>query len=79
MFQFMNLKSTIFIANEFDKIYKAIIGVIFGAIVMGQNASFVPNYAEAMSAADRLFQLFFRNSLISPFSELGIFYTPRFQ
>ena len=34
------------------------IAVIFGAIVLGQNASAMPNYAEAKRSAHKLFELF---------------------
>ena len=58
--------------SDFDFIYKAIIAVIFGAITLGQNASFMPNYADAITAANRLFKLFNRVSLINPFLNDGI-------
>lgn len=58
--------------DEFEVIYKAIMGVIFGAIVLGQNASFMPNFAEASVSANRLFTLFNRKSKISPFNAAGI-------
>ena len=43
---------------DFDAIFKSIIAVIFGAIVLGQNASAMPNYAEAKRSANKLFELF---------------------
>ena len=43
---------------DFDAIFKSIIAVIFGAIVLGQNASAMPNYAEAKRSAHKLFELF---------------------
>lgn len=47
-------------------------GVIFGAIVLGQNASFMPNFAEASLSANRLFTLFNSKSKISPFNSIGL-------
>ena len=47
-------------------------GVIFGAIVLGQNSSFMPNFAEASLSANRLFTLFHTKSKISPLNSTGL-------
>ena len=57
--------------EEFDTIYKAIMGVIFGAIVLGQNSSFMPNFAEATLSSNKMFKLFNTRSKISPFDDNG--------
>ena len=44
-------------ANEFDSIFKAMMGVVFGAMVLGQNTAFMANYAEAISAGRRLLSI----------------------
>ena len=41
-------------STEFDNIFKAMMGVVFGAMVLGQNTAFMANYAEAISAGRRL-------------------------
>ena len=61
-----------FLVEEFEVIYKAIMGVIFGAIVLGQNSSFMPNFAEASLSANRLFTLFHTKSKISPLYSTGL-------
>ena len=61
---------------DFDAIFKSIIAVIFGAIVLGQNASAMPNYAEAKRSAHKLFELFHLGlCFIEPFYFIGsVFY-----
>ncbi|CBY43430.1 unnamed protein product, partial [Oikopleura dioica] len=44
-------------ASEFDSIFKAMMGVVFGAMVLGQNTAFMANYAEAISAGRRLLSI----------------------
>lgn len=55
--------------SEYDKIYKSMMGVVFGAIVLGQNSSFMSNYAEAIQAGKRILALLKVQPLIDVFNE----------
>ena len=45
--------------------------VIFGAMAVGQNSSFAPDYAEAKMSASRMFALFEKVPMIDAYSDEG--------
>lgn len=58
---------------DFDDIYKSMLGVIFGAMVLGQNSSFMANYADAIQAGTRVLGLLSKEPLIDAFNEGNYF------
>jgi len=64
-------------ASDYDKIYKSMLGVIYGAVVLGQNSTFMSNYAEAIQAGERILALLKMEPLIDVFNE-GIDFGPQF-
>uniref|UniRef100_H2ZPB3 Bile salt export pump n=1 Tax=Ciona savignyi TaxID=51511 RepID=H2ZPB3_CIOSA len=55
----------------YDNVFKVITAVIFGAMAVGQNSSFAPDYAEAKVSARRMFALFDRTPEIDVYSDKG--------
>uniref|UniRef100_H2ZPB5 Bile salt export pump n=1 Tax=Ciona savignyi TaxID=51511 RepID=H2ZPB5_CIOSA len=54
-----------------SSIHRVITAVIFGAMAVGQNSSFAPDYAEAKVSARRMFALFDRTPEIDVYSDKG--------
>jgi len=46
--------------------------VIFGAMAVGQNSTFAPDYAEAKVSAQRMFALFDKKPSIDAYSKDGL-------
>uniref|UniRef100_H2ZPW3 Bile salt export pump n=1 Tax=Ciona savignyi TaxID=51511 RepID=H2ZPW3_CIOSA len=55
----------------YDNVFKVLTAVIFGAMAVGQNSSFAPDYAEAKVSAKRMFALFDRTPEIDVYSDNG--------
>nr|CAB3219614.1 multidrug resistance protein 1-like [Phallusia mammillata] len=55
----------------FENVFKVLTAVIFGAMAVGQNSSFAPDYAEAKVSASRMFLLFEREPPIDAYSDSG--------
>ena len=55
--------------SEWENIYKSMMGVIFAAIVLGQNSAFMANYAEAILAGRRMLVLFKTQPLFDIFGQ----------
>uniref|UniRef100_H2ZPW7 Bile salt export pump n=1 Tax=Ciona savignyi TaxID=51511 RepID=H2ZPW7_CIOSA len=53
------------------QIHRVLTAVIFGAMAVGQNSSFAPDYAEAKVSAKRMFALFDRTPEIDVYSDNG--------
>ncbi|XP_039267518.2 ATP-dependent translocase ABCB1-like [Styela clava] len=56
---------------EFEDVFKVLTAVIFGAMAVGQNSSFAPDYAEAKVSASRMFKLFDSKPTIDAYSDEG--------
>ena len=54
--------------SEFDDIYKSMIGIVFGALTLSQNSSFMSNYAAAIQAGERVLGLLNKEPLIDAFN-----------
>ena len=54
--------------SEFDDIYKSMIAIVFGALTLGQNSSFMSNYAAAIQAGERVLGLLNKEPLIDAFN-----------
>ena len=52
---------------------RVLTAVIFGAMAVGQNSTFAPDYAEAKMSAQRMFALFDKKPSIDSYSKTGIF------
>uniref|UniRef100_H2ZPT1 Bile salt export pump n=1 Tax=Ciona savignyi TaxID=51511 RepID=H2ZPT1_CIOSA len=55
----------------YDNVFKVLTAVIFGAMAVGQNSSFAPDYAEAKVSAKKMFALFDRKPEIDVYSDKG--------
>uniref|UniRef100_F6S2J4 Bile salt export pump n=1 Tax=Ciona intestinalis TaxID=7719 RepID=F6S2J4_CIOIN len=55
----------------FDNVFKVLTAVIFGAMAVGQNSSFAPDFAEAKVSARRMFALFDQTPEIDAYSDEG--------
>uniref|UniRef100_H2ZPC0 Bile salt export pump n=1 Tax=Ciona savignyi TaxID=51511 RepID=H2ZPC0_CIOSA len=55
----------------YENVFKVLTAVIFGAMAVGQNSSFAPDYAEAKVSARRMFALFDRKPEIDVYSDKG--------
>ena len=51
---------------------RVLTAVIFGAIAVGQNSSFAPDYAEAKTSAKRMFKLIDQTPQIDAYSDEGL-------
>merc|ERR1719434_192991 len=58
--------------SEFDDIYKSMIAIVFGALTLGQNSSFMSNYAAAIQAGERVLGLLNKEPLIDAFNTGGV-------
>ncbi|XP_076803035.1 ATP-dependent translocase ABCB1-like isoform X3 [Clavelina lepadiformis] len=57
---------------EFERVFSIILACIFGAMALGQNSAFVPDYAEAKIAAARIIALLDRRPKIDIYSDEGL-------
>ncbi|CAK8684370.1 unnamed protein product [Clavelina lepadiformis] len=56
---------------SFENVFKVLTAVIFGAMAVGSNSSFAPDFAEAKVSAARMFALFDRTPAIDSYSASG--------
>uniref|UniRef100_F6S2T0 Bile salt export pump n=1 Tax=Ciona intestinalis TaxID=7719 RepID=F6S2T0_CIOIN len=56
---------------SFENVFKVLTAVIFGAMAVGQNSSFAPDFAEAKVSARRMFALFDQTPEIDAYSDEG--------
>ena len=73
-FQFVSSSSCVIlrgsvVLNFFTS--RVLTAVIFGAMAVGQNSSFAPDYAEAKMSASRMFALFEKVPTIDAYSDEG--------
>ena len=61
-----------FLYASIDEVYLVFLALVFGALGIGQAASFAPNYTKAKASAKRIYALLDRRPVMDNFSEDGL-------